>query len=213
MCAESATLKEWRINREKMVLELKGLEELLTPSTKLVAFTHCSNILGYINPVKEISKLVQTVSGSCWRLSRFVRSLHLHRLLSMGFPLLHIDWWTCRSLISTFMPFLSTKYMAHISPCCMARWIDFFNWRFVVNWPPHSWQNINHYFIGDNYESYHSEFSRWYSAEDTTGILQLRDVLQSGRHLRLLVWTGYFAFIGISSHCRWTYYRYCDHVS
>lgn len=37
-------------------LQIKKLEELITPATKLIALTHVSNTLGVINPVEEIIK-------------------------------------------------------------------------------------------------------------------------------------------------------------
>lgn len=51
-------LKTWKINKETFTLELSDLEHLLTRQTRLVAFTHTSNILGTINPVQEITHLV-----------------------------------------------------------------------------------------------------------------------------------------------------------
>ncbi|HEY9668154.1 MAG TPA: aminotransferase class V-fold PLP-dependent enzyme, partial [Coleofasciculaceae cyanobacterium] len=51
-------IKVWRINPETLQLHLEDLELLLSDRTRLVAFTHASNILGTINPVKEITQLV-----------------------------------------------------------------------------------------------------------------------------------------------------------
>ncbi len=51
-------IKTWRINPETLALELPDLERLLTRQTRLVAFTHASNILGTVNPVAEITRLV-----------------------------------------------------------------------------------------------------------------------------------------------------------
>jgi len=53
-------LKEWKIDRNTFDLDLDALENLLTPNTRLISFTHCSNILGTINPVKEIVKKVRS---------------------------------------------------------------------------------------------------------------------------------------------------------
>jgi selenocysteine lyase/cysteine desulfurase len=39
-------------------MELDDLKRLLSPKTKLVAVTHVSNILGTINPIKQISQIV-----------------------------------------------------------------------------------------------------------------------------------------------------------
>lgn len=51
-------IKTWKVNPEIWELDLDELKELLTDKTRLVAFTHTSNILGKINPVKEITRLV-----------------------------------------------------------------------------------------------------------------------------------------------------------
>ncbi|MEZ5196714.1 MAG: aminotransferase class V-fold PLP-dependent enzyme [Bacteroidales bacterium] len=51
-------VKFWNINPETLELDLDVLDKLMTHKTRLVAFTHTSNILGTINPVKEITKFV-----------------------------------------------------------------------------------------------------------------------------------------------------------
>ncbi|MCP5048366.1 MAG: cysteine desulfurase-like protein [bacterium] len=51
-------VKEWRLNEETLDLHLEDLEKLMTDRTRLVAFTHTSNVLGTINPVKEIASFV-----------------------------------------------------------------------------------------------------------------------------------------------------------
>ena len=53
-----ATIKEWKINPDTAELEIKELENLLTDKTKIVAVTHCSNIVGTINDLKKISDIV-----------------------------------------------------------------------------------------------------------------------------------------------------------
>ncbi len=45
------------------VLQLDGLETLLTEHTKLVAMTHVSNVLGTINPVKELTAAAHAVGA------------------------------------------------------------------------------------------------------------------------------------------------------
>lgn len=52
------SVKFWKINKETLELHLDDLEKLMTSRTRLVAFTHVSNILGTINPVKEITSFV-----------------------------------------------------------------------------------------------------------------------------------------------------------
>ncbi|RKS55542.1 cysteine desulfurase family protein (TIGR01976 family) [Gillisia mitskevichiae] len=51
-------IKIWKVNPSSFELELNELSNLLSNKTKLVAVTHCSNVLGSINPIKEISKIV-----------------------------------------------------------------------------------------------------------------------------------------------------------
>ena len=51
-------IKEWSIDRESYEIDLDELELLMTDRTRLVAVTHASNILGTINPIKEIARRV-----------------------------------------------------------------------------------------------------------------------------------------------------------
>jgi len=52
-----AIIKEWKINPDTAELEIKSLENLITKKTKIVAVTHCSNIVGSVNDLKKISEL------------------------------------------------------------------------------------------------------------------------------------------------------------
>ncbi|APS38008.1 MULTISPECIES: cysteine desulfurase-like protein [Salegentibacter] len=51
-------IKVWKANPDSLELEISDLKKLLNKRTKLVAVTHASNILGSINPIKEIAKTV-----------------------------------------------------------------------------------------------------------------------------------------------------------
>ncbi len=42
--------------KENGELDLENLDKMITEKTKIVSFTHCSNVLGTINPAKEIIK-------------------------------------------------------------------------------------------------------------------------------------------------------------
>ena len=53
-----AVIKEWKINENTAELEINDLKLLLSDKTKIVAVTHCSNIVGSINDLKSIAKLV-----------------------------------------------------------------------------------------------------------------------------------------------------------
>ena len=56
--SHGAVIKEWKINPENAELEIEDLKALLTNKTKIVAVTHCSNIVGSINNLQSIAKLV-----------------------------------------------------------------------------------------------------------------------------------------------------------
>ncbi len=55
-----ANIKEWKINTKTAELDIDIFETLLTDKTKIVAVTHCSNIVGTINNLKKISELAHT---------------------------------------------------------------------------------------------------------------------------------------------------------
>jgi cysteine desulfurase family protein (TIGR01976 family) len=48
-------VREWQVNPETAELALADLESLLNDRTRVVAFTHCSNIVGSMHPVREIT--------------------------------------------------------------------------------------------------------------------------------------------------------------
>ncbi len=52
------TLKFWPLNTETLTLDLADLEPLMSNRTKMVCVTHVSNILGSINPIREIADFV-----------------------------------------------------------------------------------------------------------------------------------------------------------
>ncbi len=52
-----AIIKEWKFNINNGELELEEFEKLLSHKTKIVAVTHCSNIVGSINDLKKITDL------------------------------------------------------------------------------------------------------------------------------------------------------------
>ncbi|MGO4562641.1 cysteine desulfurase-like protein [Rhizobiales bacterium 3FA27D7] len=51
-------VKFWPLNKQTLQPDLADLEALMGPRTKLVCVTHASNILGTINPIREIADLV-----------------------------------------------------------------------------------------------------------------------------------------------------------
>ena len=55
---EGARIRWWRVDPDTGELPLDALDGLLGPRTRLVAMTHASNILGGINPVREVADRV-----------------------------------------------------------------------------------------------------------------------------------------------------------
>ncbi|MBN3880703.1 MULTISPECIES: cysteine desulfurase-like protein [unclassified Nostoc] len=51
-------VKVWQVRPDTLELHLADLELLMSQRTKLVALTHASNVLGTINPIKEIAAFV-----------------------------------------------------------------------------------------------------------------------------------------------------------
>ena len=98
---------EWHVNPETGMLNIEELKGLFSERTKMVAYPHCSNVIGYINPAKEISALA-----------------HGHGALSVvdgvgyaphGFPDLKdldVDIYFF-SLYKTFGPHLGLMYVKH----------------------------------------------------------------------------------------------------
>ena len=56
-------IREWRMNADTDDLEIEDLIALLSERTKLVCFTHCSNIVGRVHDVEEIARLVHERGG------------------------------------------------------------------------------------------------------------------------------------------------------
>ncbi|WP_137170174.1 aminotransferase class V-fold PLP-dependent enzyme [Marinomonas sp. FW-1] len=52
--SRGVVIKEWQVDAKTGSLDTDALESLLSERTKLLAFTHCSNIVAEVNPVAEI---------------------------------------------------------------------------------------------------------------------------------------------------------------
>jgi cysteine desulfurase family protein (TIGR01976 family) len=51
-------VREWQVDPNTAELHVEDLEALLSERTKAVAFTHCSNVVATINPVRRITDLI-----------------------------------------------------------------------------------------------------------------------------------------------------------
>jgi cysteine desulfurase family protein (TIGR01976 family) len=58
LSADGIVVREWKVDPRTADLQRKDLEALLGPRTKVVAFTHCSNVVATINPVREWTDLI-----------------------------------------------------------------------------------------------------------------------------------------------------------
>lgn len=61
--AEGFVIREWQINPETAELDPADLDKLLNERTGVVAFTHCSNIVGSINPVRELTDKIHAAGA------------------------------------------------------------------------------------------------------------------------------------------------------
>lgn len=57
LASRGVVVKTWRIDPETWRLEPRGLEPLLGPRTRLVAFTHATNLLGTLHDVPTLTRL------------------------------------------------------------------------------------------------------------------------------------------------------------
>ena len=56
-------IREWQVDPDTGRLELNALADLLDDSVRLVCFPHCSNIVGEINPVAEITSIAHSAGA------------------------------------------------------------------------------------------------------------------------------------------------------
>ena len=56
-------IREWQVDRESGALRYEMLDELLSPRTRLVAFTHCSNVASIVHDVPALVKKIHAVGA------------------------------------------------------------------------------------------------------------------------------------------------------
>lgn len=62
--AKGVTVREWKIDPELGLLHADNLVALLNENTRWIFFTHCSNVIGTINPVVELVQTIRQYSGA-----------------------------------------------------------------------------------------------------------------------------------------------------
>ena len=63
LAEEGFEVREWQVDPETGHLDLAKLEALLDEKVRLVCFPHCSNVVGEINPVVEITALAHAAGA------------------------------------------------------------------------------------------------------------------------------------------------------
>jgi len=63
--ARGMNIIEWHVNKETGLLNTEELKGLFSNKTRMVAFPHCSNVIGDINPVEEISEMAHGHGALC----------------------------------------------------------------------------------------------------------------------------------------------------
>ena len=66
-----AKIIEWKFNKENHELEIEELKRIISKKTKILAVTHCSNIIGSVNNLKQISEVAHNFwnhSNRGWRI-------------------------------------------------------------------------------------------------------------------------------------------------
>jgi cysteine desulfurase family protein (TIGR01976 family) len=70
--ASGVRVREWRVDPDSGALHLQALDGLLNERTRLLSFTHASNVVAHINPVAEITArarragAITVVDGVAW---------------------------------------------------------------------------------------------------------------------------------------------------
>lgn len=62
--SQGVAIREWRVQEGSGLLHVRDLQPLLNEATKWVFFTHCSNIVGAVNPVADIVQLIRAQSSA-----------------------------------------------------------------------------------------------------------------------------------------------------
>ena len=61
---KGVTIRQWEVESDSGLLDIEALLPLLRDNTRWVFFTHCSNIVGTVNPVTEIVKTIKSCSDA-----------------------------------------------------------------------------------------------------------------------------------------------------
>jgi hypothetical protein len=102
-----ATIRWWRCDRDAMELTLDGLDAVLSPRTRIVAFPHVSNLLGGILDVAEITRRAHAAGA---RVVVDGVAFAPHRLMSVA--AWDVDWYVY-STYKVFGPHMAALHGRH----------------------------------------------------------------------------------------------------
>jgi len=103
---KGVTIRQWEVDVETGLLDIEGLLPLLRDNTRWVFFTHCSNVVGTVNPVAEIVKTIKLGSNARVFIDAVAYAPHhIFDLKSLG-----VDAYTF-SLYKVFGPHQSLLYV------------------------------------------------------------------------------------------------------
>jgi cysteine desulfurase family protein (TIGR01976 family) len=60
---DGMVVRQWQVDPDSGELETAGLQDLLNDRTRVVTFTHCSNIVGSMNPVREWTDIAKAAGA------------------------------------------------------------------------------------------------------------------------------------------------------
>lgn len=119
--SEGMVLREWQVDPSSGELDPADLNALLSDKTRIVAFTHCSNIVGTINPVRALTDRIHA-AGALAFVDGVAYCPHgLPDLTALG-----VDLYTF-SLYKVYGPHLGVMYMSRALNDALPNQGHFFN--------------------------------------------------------------------------------------
>lgn len=107
LAAHGAVVRTWALDRTRATLDLAQLEPLLSPRTRLVAFTHCANVVGELLDVAAIVRRIRANRPDTWIIVDGV-AYAPHRLVDV--KALDVDAYAV-SLYKVYGPHLAALYV------------------------------------------------------------------------------------------------------
>ncbi|MBB6119732.1 cysteine desulfurase [Nocardiopsis algeriensis] len=136
LCRRTGATLRWFPVTDEGRLDLSGIDELVNERTKVVAFTHQSNVLGTVNPVGEIVARARrvgalTVLDACQSVPHMpvdVRELGVDFLAFSGHKMLGPNGigvlWGRRELLEAMPPFITGGSMIGVVHMEYSTWAD-----------------------------------------------------------------------------------------